>query len=309
MSKARIVKVGTRASPLALAQTEEVLHPLVRAFPDIRFETITITPDGDRRKAVPLLSMERGMFVKELEAALLTGEIDMAVHSAKDMPAELPDGLVLAAFPERNDPRDVLVNRWESRFDDMPAGARIGTSSPRRATQLNHLRPDIEVMPVRGNVGTRLERAMEEPYDGVVLAAAGIARLGRASEIHHYFEPDMFTPDAGQGALAVETRIDDEELHSLLVAVDHALTRTAVTAERAFIAAIGGGCKIPVAAYAEVIDGCLRISAIAGLPDGSSLFRVTLDADPSTPEAAGQSIANALMESGAADILARDPTQ
>ncbi|MDP6421231.1 MAG: hydroxymethylbilane synthase [SAR202 cluster bacterium] len=306
MSKARIVKVGTRASPLALAQTEEAVHPLVRALPEIRFETVTITPDGDRRKSMPLLSMERGMFVKELEAALLTGEIDIAVHSAKDMPAELPKGLVLAAFPERNDPRDVLVDRWSSGFDELPGGARLGTSSPRRAAQIKHLRPDIDVVPVRGNVGTRLERAMEKPYDGVILAAAGVARLGRESEVHHYFSPETFTPDAGQGALAVETRSSDDELHALLVAIDHAPTRTAVTAERAFITAIGGGCKIPVAAYAEFVDGSLRISAMAGLPDGSSLFRVSLDADPSAPEAAGRSIAQALTDSGAAEILSRE---
>jgi hydroxymethylbilane synthase len=303
MSAIRRVRVGTRASPLALAQTEEVLNPLRLAYPHVQFDTVKITPDGDRRKSAPLLSMERGMFVKELEVVMLAGDVDVAVHSAKDMPAELPPGLRIAAFGARHDPRDVLIDRWGVPFAELPAGARLGTSSPRRAAQLRNLRPEVEIVPIRGNVGTRLDKALGDEYDGVVVAAAGVARLGRSDEISEYFPSSVCTPDAGQGALLVEARSSDDELNDLLSTVDDAPTRMTVTAERAFVAAIGGGCQVPVGVYAELEGETLKMSAMAGLPDGSRLHRVSVDGDPASPEEAGRVVARRLIDSGAGEIL------
>ena len=309
MAAIQRIRVGTRASPLALAQTEEILTPLRRAYPNVQFETVRITPDGDRRKSAPLLSMARGMFVKELEVAILAGEVDVAVHSAKDMPSDLPPGLCIAAFGARHDPRDVLVDRWGAPFSELPAGARLGTSSPRRTAQLKNLRQDVEILPIRGNVGTRLDKARGGDYDGVVVAASGVARLGRSDEITEYFPPSVSTPDAGQGALVVEARSSDDELHNLLSTVDDAPTRITVTAERAFIAAIGGGCQVPVGVYAELTGNTLELTAMAGLPDGSRLFRVGVSGDPDSPEDAGRDVARRLIDAGAGDILFRERGQ
>ena len=307
MSTFRRIRVGTRSSPLALAQTHEIVAPLRNAFPQVEFETINITPDGDRRKSAPLLSMERGMFVKELEAALLTEEVDFAVHSAKDMPADLPDGLAIAAFGKRSDPRDVLVDHQRRTLGELPPGTRLGTSSPRRASQIKHAYPELEILPIRGNVGTRLSKANGEEYDGVILAAAGMVRLSRESEITEYLSVELCTPDAGQGALAVETRSSDTEIREMLSAIDHHATRVTVTAEREFVSAIGGGCRVPVAAYATLEGQTLRVSAMAGLPDGSQLFRIDVTGDASDPRRTGQSAAEALMASGASNILYREP--
>jgi len=299
--------MGTRSSPLALTQTHEILGPLKSAFPEVTFEIVNITPDGDRRKSVPLLSMGRGMFVKELEAALLTEEVDFAVHSAKDMPADLPDGLQIAAFGERNDPRDVLVDYQNRKLEQLPAGAKLGTSSPRRASQIKHAYPNLEILPIRGNVGTRLAKADGVEYDGVILAAAGMNRLSFESEITEYLSTELCTPDAGQGALAVETRSSDTEMQEMLAAVDHYVTRLTVTAEREFISAIGGGCRVPVAAYATLEGDTLSVSAMAGLPDGSKLFRIETTGKASDSKQTGRSAAELLMESGARDILFREP--
>ena len=303
----RTVKVGTRSSPLALAQTHEILAPLKSTFPEVDFEIIKITPDGDRRKSAPLLSMGRGMFVKELEAALLTEEIDFAVHSAKDMPADLPEGLQISAFGERIDPRDVLVDHAGRNLDTLPIGAKLGTSSPRRASQIKHAYPGLEILPMRGNVGTRLTKADGLEYDGVIVAAAGMIRLSLESEITEFLAVELCTPDAGQGALAVETRTSEAEIHDLLAAINHHETHITVTAEREFIAAIGGGCRVPVAAFATIDGEKLRLTAMAGLPDGSELFRVEIVGEISDSKSAGQSAAHSLMESGASSILYRAP--
>ena len=194
----RPLRIGSRKSPLALAQTEEIAARLRARFPTLRFEVVPMSTGGDRSKDAPLLSLGRGTFVKEIEAALLRGEIDMAVHSAKDLPASSTDGLTIAAFGPREDARDVLVDRWNVSFDGLPAGARIGTGSPRRAAQLRALRNDVEIIPVRGNVGTRIEKARGDDYDGVVLAAAGLIRLGRQDAVSEYLSPEICTPDAGQ---------------------------------------------------------------------------------------------------------------
>ena len=291
----RTVKVGTRSSPLALAQTHEILAPLKSTFPEVDFEIIKITPDGDRRKSAPLLSMGRGMFVKELEAALLTEEIDFAVHSAKDMPADLPEGLQISAFGERIDPRDVLVDHAGRNLGTLPIGAKLGTSSPRRASQIKHAYPGLEILPMRGNVGTRLTKADGLEYDGVIVAAAGMIRLSLESEITEFLPVELCTPAAGQGALAVETRTSEAEIHDLLAAINHRETHITVTAEREFIAAIGGGCRVPVAAFATIDGEKLRLTAMAGLPDGSELFRIEIVREISDSKSAGNSAAHSFM--------------
>ncbi len=301
----RVVRIGTRTSALALAQTEEVIALLRQAQPAIRVEIAPILPRGDRRKSAPLQSLGRGAFASELEEALARGEIDIAVHSAKDMRSTLPDGLRIAAFPPRKDARDAIVNKWGASFTDMPSGARLGTSSPRRAGQLLAARTDIAIIPVRGNVDTRLGRVGADGHDGAVLAAAGMERLGRLEEVSDFLDPALCLPDSGQGALAAETRADDAEMAELLAPIDDAPTRAAVTAERAFVEATGGGCRVPVAAYAlPSADGdTLDILAMACLPDGSRVYRNRTSAAADDPAAAGLAAAAALAATGADAIM------
>ena len=298
----RPLRIGSRKSPLALAQSEEIAARLKAHFPTLRFEVVPMSTGGDRSKDAPLLSLGRGTFVKEIEGALLRGEIDMAVHSAKDLPASSTDGLMIAAFGPREDPRDVLVDRWNVSYDGLPAGARIGTGSPRRAAQLRALRNDVEILPIRGNVGTRIEKARGEDYDAVVLAAAGLIRLGRQGAVSEYLSPEVCTPDAGQGALAVQTRSDSEDVIRLVSEIDHEPTSTAVRAERALVAAMGGGCTSPIGAFARLLDGSIEVTAMAAEPDGSRIVRVRETCAASDPEAAGRLVAETLVNQGARDL-------
>ena len=273
------------------------------AGPSVRPEIVALSTRGDRHKYAPLSSMERGMFVHEINRALLDGKIDAAVHSAKDLPAPSLAGVAIAAICERRDPRDVLVNRWDATLASLPAGARLGTGSPRRAALLASMRPDVGVVPIRGNVGTRIARVGTGDYDGVVVAAAGLQRLGLTDRAAEYLDPEVFTPDVGQGALIVQVREDDAEAAGIAALADHAQTRTAVSAERAFLLAIGGGCSAPVAAFASVAGGMLRMRAMASSPDGVRMFRQRLDFDASDPLAGGRVLAEKLIEAGASDIL------
>jgi hydroxymethylbilane synthase len=297
------LRIGARSSPLSLAQAEEVAAPLRKRFPDLRFEVVTLSTAGDRDRKSSLVSLGRGAFVKEIEVALLEGRIDVAVHSAKDVPSDLPEGLTLAGTVPRRDPRDVLVDRWSLPLDELPPGARLGTSSPRRTAQIKARRPDIEMTPIRGNVGTRLEKARGPDYDGVVLAAAGLARLGRLDEVAEYLPIDVCTPDVGQGTLAVEVREEDRELMEMLERIDDVPTSTALRAERAFLAALRGGCTVPVAAYGRIEDGRLRITSMAAAPDGSRVYRIDRDWPPERPEEAGIRMAQALLDTGAREIV------
>ncbi len=299
----RTFRIGTRSSPLARAQAAEVAAAVRTSSDDVRTELVILSTQGDREKDVPLTTMERGMFVREIDIALLDGQVDAAVHSAKDLPADPVDGLVIAAIFERRDPRDVLVNRWNSNLADLPAGARLGTASPRRIALLGSLRPDVTVTPIRGNVGTRLGKVGTGDYDGVVVAAAGVLRLGLTDKIAEYLDPDVFTPDVGQGALILQVRSDDDAAAEIASAVDHFDTRVAVLAERAFLRTIGGGCSVPVAAHALVNGGRLAVRAMASMPDGSQVFRENVESDLSDPEATGTALAENLMASGASDIL------
>lgn len=303
MTTHRKVTIGSRASPLSVAQTEEVLSHLRPHFPDVDFDVVPISTGGDRRKDAPLVSLGRGTFVKEIELALLNGEIDLAIHSAKDLPAPLPEGLALAGTVPRRDPRDALVDRWELPLEELPAGARIGTSSPRRIAQLKALRPDVEALPIRGNVGTRLEKARGSDYDGIVVAVAGLLRLGRDAEITEHLSADAFTPDVGQGTLAVEVRADDAATVEMLSTINDRPTSLALQAERGFLAALGGGCQVPVAAYARLEGEALRISTMAAVPDGSRIFRTDARYDADDASSAGRQAAQALLDEGAEEII------
>ena len=303
MTTTNTLRVGTRTSPLSLAQTEEALARLRASAPNLQIEVIPMITDGDRNKIAPLLSMERGMFVKALEVALLSKEVDLAVHSAKDLPAELPDGLAIGAITEREDPRDVLVNKWGLPLEKLPEGARIGTSSPRRIAQLKAVRPDISFIPIRGNVGTRLEKAQGSDYDGVVLAAAGIVRLGRRDEISQYLSTEVCVPDVGQGALAIEIRSTDENARSLVAKADHRQSSLAVRAERAFLKAMGGGCTVPVAAYAVIENDFIAMTAVAATADGATVIKKSETFPVSDPEGAGVKMASMLLSMGAREIL------
>ena len=302
-SRYRTFRIGTRSSPLARAQAAEVVAALRTAGPGVRPEIVTLSTKGDRHKDVPLSSMERGMFVKEINRALLDREIDAAVHSAKDLPAPPLAGVVIAAICERRDPRDALINRWDAGLASLPAGVRLGTGSPRRTALLASVRPDIRVVPIRGNVGTRIAKVGTGDYDGVVVAAAGLQRLGLTARAAEYLDPAVFTPDVGQGALIVQVRDDDAEAARIASLADHAQTRTAVSAERAFLLTIGGGCSVPVAAYASVAEGRLRMNAMASTPDGSQMFRQCLDFDASDPVAGGRALAEKLISAGASAIV------
>ena len=228
------VRVGTRGSRLALIQTELTLAVLREAHPNVNFEVVTVTTQGDANQTAPLAGMGLGVFVKEIERRLETGEIDMAVHSLKDMPTVLPPGMALGAVLERADPRDALVTHLGTTLDEFPAGAKIGTSSPRRQAQIAERRPDLDIVSIRGNVDTRLRKAAGDECDGTVIAVAGLDRMGMSDVITEYLSPEEFVPPPGQGAMAVEIRADDERTAELVASADHTPTTAAVKAERSF---------------------------------------------------------------------------
>ncbi len=302
------VRVGTRGSRLALIQTDLTLAVLREAHPRAHFEVVTVTTQGDANQTAPLAGMGLGVFVKEIERRLETGEIDMAVHSLKDMPTLLPPGMALGAVLERADPRDALVSHLGTTLDEFPTGAKIGTSSPRRQAQITERRPDLEIVPIRGNVDTRLRKAAGEECDGTVIAVAGLDRMGMSEVITEYLSPEEFVPPPGQGAMAVEIRADDVRTAELVAAADHAPTTAAVRAERSFLQALGGGCQVPVGAYAEFDgDDSLRLTVFMAAPDGSTTYRVTVTGAPSDPVGLAAEGWAVLREQGAAGLLASQP--
>ena len=300
--------VGTRGSPLARIQTDLVLGRLRSLHPGREFavEVRSITTEGDRSQAqeVPLQQIAgRGVFVKDLEWALLEGSIDLAVHSLKDMTTSVEPGLIIAAVLEREDPRDVLVSRGNLSLHALPERARVGSSSPRRAAQLAALRPDLRFESIRGNVDTRVRKVQEGEYDAVVLAAAGLIRLGLTDCIAEYFSPQVCLPDPGQGAMAVEVRAGDRETLRLLAPVNHGPTWAAVTAERAMLLTLGGGCQVPIAAYAALQDGDLVLHGLVASADHRQIIRGSERGSPEAPEALGEALAGKLRTMGAEPIL------
>ncbi|MBV8867145.1 MAG: hydroxymethylbilane synthase [Acidobacteriaceae bacterium] len=296
--KARLT-IGSRGSQLALWQAHHVSGLLQRAGVQTRIEIIKTT--GDHLQTASLTQAGgKGLFTKEIEDALLARTIDLAVHSLKDLPTETPAGLVIASIPEREDPRDAMLGK---RLSDLPPHATVGTSSGRRAAQLRVLRPNITIEPVRGNVDTRLRKLKDGQYDSIMLAAAGLRRLGLEGEIAEVLEPEAMCPAPGQGALAIETRVADEA-YEICRALDHLPSFQAVTCERAVLAALGGGCQLPVGAFAEVIDAVLRLTAVVVAPDGSRHLRAQSEARATDGAQLGRSVAEELLARGAASILA-----
>lgn len=322
------IVVGTRGSALALWQTNWVVEQLGARHPEVTCRVETIKTQGDRTQSlsIPLTQLgDKSMFVAELEQALLAGRvdiaiqpmndralveadarrgIDLAIHSLKDLPGALPEGLVLAAITEREDPRDALVSRDGRTLADLPAGARVATSSLRRRAQLLHLRPDLCIVEIRGNVDTRVRKTLDpEGPDAAVLAVAGLRRLGLERYVSEYFATDVIVPAVGQGALAVETRRSDRRLRRMLAAVSHAPTRQAVLAERALLSALGGGCQVPLGAHATVAGATLHLTAVVASLDGTQLIRAEGAGPVSQPARLGRRLAVELRHKGAGAIL------
>lgn len=299
------VRIGTRGSPLALRQAGIVAEALKGARPGLEVEIVPIRTSGDRLAQANLAEHGgKGLFVKEIEEALLAKEVDLAVHSLKDLPGELPAGLTLGAYPEREDPRDVLVARSPGGLDALPLGAAVGTSSLRRRVQLLALRPDLRVVPFRGNLDTRLRKLGQGVVDATLLAAAGMNRLGVVPEHATILDPDRFLPAVGQGILALEVLLGDTRMGELLAPLDHPPTRRAAEAERAFLSRLGGGCHIPVAAYAREQNGALLLQSLVADPDARQVIRE--EATGSLDEAAtlGMTVAERILSRGGAGILA-----
>jgi hydroxymethylbilane synthase len=295
----KMLTIGSRGSQLALWQANHIKTRLEALGESCAIEIIKTT--GDKITDVPLAKVgTKGLFTKEIEDALLEGRVDLAVHSLKDLPTELPHGLTLAAIPSREDPHDALVGR---RLDELPRGARVGTSSLRRMAQLRAARPDLLTESVRGNVDTRLRKLDAGQYDAIVLAAAGLRRLGWDDRISELLPFHISCPAAGQGALAIETRDDGGAGAKACARLDDSETRAAVTAERAVLAELGGGCQVPIGAHAAVSQGVLRLIAIVGMPDGSSVVRRDASGAAADATLLGQALGRELLEAGAREIL------
>ena len=302
--KRSTVVLGTRASKLAVQQSEWVQRQLYALAPDVTVTLQKIQTSGDKILDVPLAQIGgKGLFVKEIEEALLSGEIDLAVHSMKDVPTELPEGLAILCVPPREDPRDALISRDGRSFMDLPRGARIGTSSLRRQSQLLHARPDLTIAMLRGNLDTRIKKLRGGQFDAIVLAAAGLRRLDWAHEITEYLSPQISLPAIGQGALGIEGRKDDLFMRSLLSGLDHAESKTAVLAERALLHRLQGGCQVPIAAYATVAGKIVRLEGLVSSVDGKELFRDVAEGTIEEPESIGVQLAERLLAHGGDRIL------
>ena len=290
-----------------MIQTELTLNILKAAHPGIEFLPITVTTSGDADQRAPLAGMGLGVFVKEIEYRLEKGEIDMAVHSLKDMPTALPDGMCIGAVLERADPRDVFVSHLGTTLNDFPEGQRIGTSSPRRKAQLARRRPDLEIVPIRGNVDTRLRKAAGEECDGTIAAAAGLIRMGLEDVITEYLPTTEFVPPPGQGAMAVEIREGDDWMHKIVLAANHCDTEASVVAERGFLEALGGGCQTPVGAYAQTVStnlDDLALTVFLSSTDGATAFRATVVGAKGAPAELAAAAWNDLRQQGAGSLLA-----
>jgi len=305
MNKQTQLRIGTRGSVLALWQAEWVKAQLLAAHEELAVELLVIKTTGDKILDVPLAKVGgKGLFVKEIEEALLDGKADLAVHSVKDMPAELPEGLHLAVMPPREDPRDALISRNGAGLEALPHGARVGTSSLRRAAQLLHLRPDLRIETLRGNVDTRLRKLESEGFDAIVLAAAGLKRMELSHVVSEYLEPERMLPAVGQGALGIETRTGDAFTNEVVASLAHPQTMTIVRAERAFLKRLEGGCQVPIGAHATMEGETLILTGMVADLEGVRLIRKELRGDAQQPEVVGERLAEVILESGGAEILA-----
>lgn len=299
-----LIRIATRESPLALWQAEHVKACLQKAHPQLAVELIGMKTRGDKILDTPLAKVGgKGLFVKELEVAMLEGRADIAVHSMKDVPVDFPDGLGLAVIMEREDPRDAFVSSRFASINSLPQGARVGTCSLRRQTQLREQRPDLQLIELRGNVNSRLAKLDAGQFDAILLAAAGLKRLGFEQRIRTVLEPAQSLPAVGQGAIGIECRLDDAETRTLLAPLNHLDTQTRVRAERAMNHRLQGGCQVPIAGYAELVGDQLFLRGLVGEPDGSRVIRAEVNGHRDEAEILGQQLADALLAQGARAIL------
>lgn len=300
----KTLKIATRQSPLALWQAEYIRARLQELHPDLTVELVKFVTQGDKILDTPLAKIGgKGLFVKELEAALLDGRADLAVHSMKDVPMALPEGLTLAVICEREDPLDAFVSNQFEKFADLPQGAKVGTSSLRRKSQILKQRPDLQIIDLRGNVGTRLAKLDDGQYDAIILASAGLKRLGLSERIRHCLTPDISLPAVGQGALGLECRAADQDVLALIQPLLHQETDVCVRAERAFNAYLEGGCQVPIAGYATLQNGKIHIEGRVGSPDGQTLLRAELIDEASNAHQLGENLARNLLDQGAGELL------
>ncbi|OAT28239.1 porphobilinogen deaminase [Buttiauxella brennerae ATCC 51605] len=300
-----VLRIATRQSPLALWQAHYVKQRLEACHPQLTVELVPMVTRGDIILDTPLAKVGgKGLFVKELELALLEGRADIAVHSMKDVPVEFPEGLGLVTICERDDPRDAFVSNHFAGLDDLPAGSVVGTSSLRRQCQIAERRPDLVIRSLRGNVGTRLGKLDNGDYDAIILAVAGLNRLGLQSRIRYALPAEISLPAVGQGAVGIECRLDDEHTQALLASLNHEETAIRVRAERAMNMRLEGGCQVPIGSYAELNNGELWLRALVGAPDGSVLVRGERRGNPQDAEEMGISLAEELLDKGAREILA-----
>ena len=299
-----LIRIATRKSPLALWQAEHVRDRLRALHPGLQVELLTMSTQGDRVLDSPLAKIGgKGLFVKELEQGMLDGRADIAVHSMKDVPAELPEGLAIGAILDREDPRDAFVSSSHDSVDALPQGARVGTSSLRRQCQLRARRPDLEILDLRGNVGTRLGKLDAGDYDAIVLACAGLKRLGMEERITHALSPDEMLPAIAQGVIGIECRSDDMHVNNLIAPLNHVDTHVRTTAERAMNATLAGGCQAPVAGYSVLNDGVLELRGLVGQPDGSEVIHADVSGAAADAALLGRQLASELLSRGAREIL------
>ena len=299
------LRIATRKSPLALWQANHVRDALMARNPGLDVELFTMTTQGDKILDTPLAKVGgKGLFVKELELGILEGRADLAVHSMKDVPVEFPQGLGLAAILEREDPRDALISNTISSIEALPQGARVGTSSLRRQCQLRARRADLEVLDLRGNVNTRLAKLDNGDYDAILLAAAGVKRMGWEDRITELLPPEQFLPAIGQGAIGIEIRVADERVSRIVEALNDEQTATRIRAERALNERLQGGCQVPIAGYSEISHGVMVLRALVGRPDGTELVQGVISGKPEDAEELGQVLADDLLSRGAKQILA-----
>ena len=295
--------IGTRGSQLARWQAQFVKSQLKSHFPNLEVHTEIIKTTGDTHPDAPLAGLGKGVFTKEIEAALLTRHIDIAVHSLKDLPTELPQGLRIVAIPKREDPRDVLITATGFPLEDLLGGAKIGTTSPRRKAQLLSMRPNLRVVDVRGNIDTRLRKLRETDLDGIILAAAGIKRLLDPEIITQYFDIERMIPAVGQGALAIEAREGDSRVETLLAPLNDPETVAEVTAERTILKDLGGGCRVPIGAYAQHVNSEISLIAAVCHPEGIHRIVETATGSPDAAKHLGRIVAEKLQNSGATELL------
>ena len=301
-----VLKIGTRGSKLALAQSQWVKEKLEARNPDLVAELVTIKTTGDKILDSPLSKIGgKALFVKEIEEALLKKAVDLAIHSMKDVPAELPEGLALSAFPEREDPRDAFVSIEYQTLEDLPHGAKVGSSSLRRAAQLLAMRPDLKLIPLRGNVDTRLRKLEEGDVQAIILATAGLRRLGLESRITQVIPSEQVLPAIGQGALGLEVRCDDKTIINMLECLNHEETAVTVRAERAFLKELEGGCQVPMAAFCRLNRGQLHLEGMVAELDGSNIIRNKVTGEKTKAEQIGVTLARKLIDAGANKILAQ----